>query len=477
MTALHHAADAAPSELLAPGDVPIVRICGQRDAAMARMLEAVELIRRGHELAGEAHAQAVAAANGTAFALVDRSQDAAYRRLFHDFEPAASLDAWRKHADASIWMHLLRVAGIEHLMDATAREEFFKQLSADVPEVTEQNVAATLDGLRGDARLIFQRGLARVFTALDKRFRSHDAFRLGARVVLTHVFDGCGSWNYYSQTRAMIADVERVLALLDGQAPKPGELRDAIDASRQGWGPRQGVVETPYLRIRTFKNGNAHLWFTRDDLVERANQVLADYYGAVLPDAAPRDVDVRSKAGLPALNLSFYPTPGPVVDVLLHDLYIGAKPRVLEPSAGTGAIAAPMVARGWQVEAVEIDPARVAALGRIRGLRVLPGNFLQMPPRPEFDAVLMNPPFYGTHWMEHVVHAFDWLKPGGVLRAVLPATAEIAETPKHDEFREWATARSPYGRLRFRELPAESFAASGTRISTVVLELHAGGAR
>jgi hypothetical protein len=477
MTALHHAADAAPSELLAPGDVPIVSICGQRDASIRQMLEAVELIRRGHELAEQARASAVAAANGTVFSLVDRSQDAAFRRLFHDFEPDASVDAFRKHADACIWMHLLRVAGIEHLMDATAREEFFRQLSSDVPEVTEENVAATLDGLRGDARLIFQRGLARVFTALDKRFRSHDAFRLGARVVLTHVFDAFGSWNYHSQTRAMIADVERTLAVLDGQAPKPGELRDAIDASRQGWGPRQGVVETRYLRIRTFKNGNAHLWFTRDDLVAKANQVLADYYGAVLPDAAPRDVEIKSKAGLPALNLSFYPTPAAVVDALLQELYIGDRPRVLEPSAGTGAIAAPMVRRGWQVEAVEIEPERVAALGRIGGLRVLPGNFLAMPARPEFDAVVMNPPFYGTHWMEHVVHAFDWLKPGGVLRAVLPATAEIAETPKHDEFRAWATARSPYGRLRFRELPAESFASSGTRISTVILELHQGARR
>lgn len=467
--------------LLAPADIPVTRICGQRDAAIRKMTEAVETIARGHALAEEARQLADEAAAGARFHLVDRGLDSNYRRLFEAFDAGASRDVFRRHTDASVWMHLSQFTGLEHLMDATAREDFTRDLAGEVPEVNEANLHATLAGVRGDAQLIFQRGLARAFSDLDRRFKSHDAFKLGARIVLTRVFDEWGSFSWSSPSRGAIQDVERVLAILDGELPQPGELFAAIERSREGsrlgralnLGARQGTAETRYLRIRSFKNGNAHLWFTRDDLVEKANRVLADYYGEVLPDATPRDDGAVPKSGLPAKDLSFYATPPAVVEALLRELPIEDGSSVLEPSAGEGAIAGELVRRGYAVDAVEIEPSRVERLCAIRGLRVLPGNFLRMPRRPEYDAVLMNPPFYGTHWMEHVVHAHGFLRPGGVLRTVLPATAEVGESSAHEQFRAWATERSEYGRLRFRELPAESFAASGTRINTVTLELRA----
>lgn len=467
--------------ILAPADIPIAQICGRRDQAIRRMAEAVETIARGHALAEEARQLADEATAGERFHLVDRTLDRDYQRIFTPFDKDASSAVFRRHTDASVWLHLSKFTGLEHLMDATAREDFSRDLAGEVPEVNEANLHATLEGVRGDAHLIFQRGLARAFSDLDKRFRSHDAFKLGARIVLTRVFDEWGTFSWSSPSRGAIQDVERVLAVLDGQLPQPGELFAAIDRSREGsrlgralnLGARQGTAETRYLRIRSFKNGNAHLWFTRDDLVEKANRVLADYYGEVLPDATPRDDGAVPKSGLPAKDLSFYATPPAVVEALLRELPIEDGAEVLEPSAGEGAIASELVKRGYAVDAVEIEPSRVDRLCVIRGLRVLPGNFLQMPPRRHYAAVLMNPPFYGTHWMEHVVHAFGFLKPGGVLRTVLPATAEVGESSAHEQFRAWAAERSEYGRLRFRELPAESFAASGTRINTVILELRA----
>jgi hypothetical protein len=361
-------------------DIPVVRICGQRDAALAKMEQAIALIKRGEELAEEAREIARNAASGATFGLVDRSQDSAYAALFRSIDPEKSSTVWRHHTDACIWMHLIRVTGIEHLMDATAREEFLKQLSTNVPEVTEDNVYSVFEGLRADANLIFQRGLARAFSDLDRRFKSHDAFKLGARVILTRVFDEHGYWNYYSSTRDTFKDIERVLAVLDGQKPDPGALEAAVNASRDGWGRRQGVCETRYLKIRTFKNGNAHLWFTRDDLVTKANLVLAAYYGEVLPDAVPREdgeeEDIRTKSGLPAKNLSFYPTPSPVVRELVRELYLQKGARVLEPSAGTGNIATALMEKGYTVDAIEIDADRVAQLSHIPGLNVMPGNFL-----------------------------------------------------------------------------------------------------
>jgi len=459
-------------------DIPLTRICGQRDAAMKLIEEAADLIRQGHELAERARDMADEASSGAVFSLVDRRDDPSYRQLFQKFSAETSCEVFRHQSDASIWIHLLRVTGMERLMDATAREEFLAQLSSakTVPVISEDNVRSAFAGLAGDAQLIFQRGLARAFADLDKRFKSHDAFKIGSRIILTNVFDSWGSWSYYSKSRGTVADIERVLAVLDGEKPEPGALEAAVNASRgSGLSPRQGYCETRYMRIRTFKNGNAHLWFTRDDLVEKANLVLAAYFGEVLPDGVPREDDgeeIRTKSGLPAKNLSFYRSPPLVVRKLLYDLYLRDGARVLEPSAGEGDIVRELVAKGWSVDAVEIDATRVQALGAIDGVNVLPGNFLRMVARPEYDAVVMNPPFYGTHWMEHVIHAFGFLAPGGVLRAVLPATAEVGQSAKHEKFQAWAKKNSQYGRLQFAELPPESFASSGTRINTVILELR-----
>ena len=73
-----------------------------------------------------------------------------------------------------------------------------------------------------------------------------------------------------------------------------------------------------------------------------------------------------------------------------------------------------------------------------------------------WDAVVMNPPFYGTHYARHVEHALRYLHPNGVLTAILPATA-----------------RYDHGLLSgsWEDLPVGAFSASGTNVNTVILTL------
>lgn len=451
----------------------ITQICGRRDEALARMREAVSHMQRGHEVALQALDSAALAHHGAVFYLEDRREQSAYQRLFAEIDPAVSLDTYRKHLDACVWMHLVAVTGMEKMMDRTAFEELRKTLCEDVPEVTEDNVRATLEGLACDARLIFQRGLARAFIELDSRFRSHDAFKLDARIILTNVFDSWGSWSHHAGMRDTVRDVERVFAVLDGKEPDGHGLIQAVTDSRGGgFSARQGYVETAYFRIRTFKNGNAHLWFTRPDLVERANQELAAYYGDVLPDAVPDDVpnDVVMTTTI-SKDLAFYPTPTRVVRRMLDQLGIQKGDLVLEPSAGTGHIVRELLARGATVRAIEVDAGRVAALRGIPSMAidVQQANFLQVYAVPRYKYVVMNPPFSGTHWMSHVRHAYDFLAPGGVLVSVLPVSVVFGETKAHEAFRKWVEPRR--WRRGFDHLPQESFAESGTRINTVLLTL------
>lgn len=455
----------------------LTAICGWRDAALAKMREAAVTIERGHALAEEAKGLAANATSGAVFHLDNRSEDDAFRRLFMSFNRAESEDVYRKHLDACVWMSLLTLTGMNSLMDRTARDEFYKLLSGDVPEVSEEAVRGVFESLAGDAQMIFARGLARAFIKLDRRFRSHLGFKIGSRIVLTNVFDADGHWYYSTRMDETISDIERVFAVLDNN---PGEIGSLVAQMRidrgQSWQARQSITTTTYFMAKVYKNGNVHLWFERPDLVTLANIVLAAYYGEVLADAMPRDPepDIRSKSGLPSTKLSFYATPPEVAAIALREVHITRESRVLEPSAGEGGIARALLATGAQVHAVEIDFDRCSVLRGIGHprLRVMQANFLRMTPTPLYTHVVMNPPFSGTHWMEHVTHAFDFLEPGGVLVSVLPVTAELGDSPKHEAFRAWAAKQCRYGELRFEDLPPESFAASGTRINTVILRIY-----
>src|SRR5690606_30294163 len=92
-----------------------------------------------------------------------------------------------------------------------------------------------------------------------------------------------------------------------------------------------------------------------------------------------------------------------------------------------------------------------------KGHNILTANFLDQPAVAEFDFVIMNPPFYGRHYAKHVRHALEFLKPGGQLVAILPATA-----------------RYDHGELEgdWRDLPVGSFSEAGTNVPTCLLKLR-----
>ncbi|MFW6087511.1 MAG: hypothetical protein ACODAG_09930, partial [Myxococcota bacterium] len=108
--------------------------------------------------------------------------------------------------------------------------------------------------------------------------------------------------------------------------------------------------------------------------------------------------------GAPVANpaLSQFFTPPEVACRLVRWSLEGARWRVrtaLEPSAGSGMIAAALLESGLEVEAHELDPAWVADLRRrFPELLVVEGDFLRSRApgdrlEPRFDLCVMNPPY------------------------------------------------------------------------------------
>ena len=361
-------------------------------------------------------------------------------------------------------------------------KKLFDQALASPPPLTMETAKATFGDYLTRPRFHILRGLAEVFTTLDPAYKSHAKVRIGVKGLPKRVI--LNSFGEYSSNygREKFKDMANALAAVRGQpgfewsewsaidcAHRLGE--DAVlDGREYSRTDRYGKTEAfktaeRGMTIRKFGNGNVHVFFDKWALLD-INKALAEFYGEVLPDAEDEGVKPSASTAV-SKDLQFYWSPPEVIEAALefahvpnpahyssgrHDFPVC---RVLEPSCGDGRILDVIRARGHKSLGIEYHPGR-AAEARAKGHAVLAANFLEHPASPEFDAVVMNPPFYGRHYAQHVRHAFKFLKPGGTLVAILPATARY----DHDELTgEW------------RDLPVASFAEAGTNVPTTMLRL------
>lgn len=173
---------------------------------------------------------------------------------------------------------------------------------------------------------------------------------------------------------------------------------------------------------------------------------------------------------IPKDEFNYFPTPAAVVDVLLDKAALKTGMRVLEPSAGRGAIASACVDAGAIVDCVELMDANFASLSAVAGLNVvLQADFLTMNAQPVYHRVVMNPPFLKQADIRHVTHALSFLAPGGLLVAVMSAGVEFRDNRLTKEFRMLVDERGGY----IEPLPSESFRSSGTAVNTVVVVIPA----
>ena len=82
----------------------------------------------------------------------------------------------------------------------------------------------------------------------------------------------------------------------------------------------------------------------------------------------------------------------------------------------------------------------------------------------QYDRVLMNPPFGRQADIRHVTHALGFVKPGGMVVAVMSAGTEFRQDKTATAFREMVEARG--GRLE--RLPDDAFAGAGISVRTVL---------
>ena len=339
-----------------------------------------------------------------------------------------------------------------------------------------------------------------MFSSLDRRFRSHDGFKVGGRygqrIILDRFLNYHGWLDTYGAQAERFRDIERTFQILDGLDPRHArsDFLHTVDHERREMGlgslrGGQSEHENEFFKVRVFGNGNAHLWFKRQDLVRKVNLELARYYGEVIGDAQTKEADpLESRALTPARAYGFYPTPHDLADKIAGKIpWSNGPQRILEPSAGTGNLAfiAATPRKAWsaktretelvrhKVDAIEIQPQLAEALrasGKLN--RVLTADFLQIRPDPRtlYDGVIMNPPFDRERDIDHVSHALKFIKSDGWLLAIMSAGIEFRETRKAAAFRKLLSDRKGW----ILDLPDASFASVGTYVNTVLVGIGLG---
>lgn len=401
----------------------------------------------------------------------------------------------------SAWMHVWKGLNLPQIASAKDKKNWEMAMASPAP-FTLDNLRATFAPYLENPRATILRGLAEVFAELDPAYKSHEKVKIGVkglpkRVILSY----CGSAFGHGQDQ--LRNIINALAAVQGKPLIDGgdmaalredgdaliEAREVLDPhesthvhrrrAERGEPPKTIMTVGRGIWVRWFQNGNAHLFFGPEALRD-INLALAEFYGDVLPDSPEADAErpaPRATGTAVSKDLQFYPTPKAVIDRVIADLGDLRGKRVLEPSCGDGRIMDALRDKGAQPFGIEVDPFR-AGLARAKGHGVMTHNFLTIAPQDgmagiywrEFDLVVMNPPFCGKHYAKHVSHATRFLKPGGLLVAILPITAR---TDHGLLGRDWAEKHGMqidgyYSRDGFKDLPVGSFRESGTGINTTI---------
>ncbi len=197
-----------------------------------------------------------------------------------------AMPAITRNIDRNIWRDLMLKSGMLALMDAEARDQWYKNLEeGDLPAISEDNILSTFKQLHLNKQDVFERGVINVFRGLSWEYKTNSPCMFGKKIIVNNLVTH-NRWGFslsWGWRRDQLVDLERMLYLLDGK-PVPDNRGDIsvhlMEHIRDN--PRQQSYEDEHFSIRYFQKGTAHVVFKRLDLVEKMNDIVAKHYPGML---------------------------------------------------------------------------------------------------------------------------------------------------------------------------------------------------
>ncbi|HAL1638422.1 TPA: DUF4942 domain-containing protein [Escherichia coli] len=202
-------------------------------------------------------------------------------------KPETAMKAITRNLDREIWRDLMQRSGMLSLMDAQARDTWYRSLEYDnFPEISEANIWSTFEQLHQNKDEVFERGVINVFRGLSWNYKTNSPCKFGSKIIVNNLVRG-DRWGLHlitGQQADRLADLERMLYLFSGK-PIPDNRENIIirldDHIRSVQG--KACYEDEMFNIRYFKKGSAHITFRKPELVDRLNDIIARHYSEMLP--------------------------------------------------------------------------------------------------------------------------------------------------------------------------------------------------
>lgn len=193
----------------------------------------------------------------------------------HQFRGYNGIESLTRDVDRRMWRQTIEISGFNKYMDKVARQEFADSLEKNPPEFNIDNVRSTLLSSYNQAEMFMKRGIVQLFRNLGADYKTNDAFKISKKVILRNWFTVfCGSLSVNYNQEPEMNDLDRVVRTLDGKEFKEHHFSQAMRKVISSM-----EYEDEYFKIKAFKNGNAHLWFKREDITDKINDIIAEYYG------------------------------------------------------------------------------------------------------------------------------------------------------------------------------------------------------
>ncbi|MEM6161944.1 DUF4942 domain-containing protein [Erwinia sp. P6884] len=208
-------------------------------------------------------------------------------------KPEKALPVITRNIDRSLWRDLMLKSGMLSLMDAQARTQWYQNLEdCELPTISEANILSTFKQLHQSKADVFERGIINVFKGLSWDYKTNSPCYFGKKIIISNLVTH-NRWGYsltWEYRRDQLADLERMLFLLDGKAIPDNRADISINLMNHIRDiPGKDAYGDSYFSIRYFQKGTAHLTFKRPELVEKINDIIAKHY----PDQLPPSTNQR----------------------------------------------------------------------------------------------------------------------------------------------------------------------------------------
>ena len=194
------------------------------------------------------------------------------------------IEGFTTELDKRLWNHCFDKLGVFTVMNSKNIEKIRKEIEQKPPLLTQEIVESTINRLYEDRKKYFVEGIIDTFQRLssDHKTNTNEKFKIPDKCVIKYMLEP--SWsqsnhlriNYSNENR--LEDIQRTFCVLDKKEFQQRQTVCEINAKlKEG-----NVYENEYFHLQGYKNGNIHIAFKRIDLLDAANQLIADYYGNVL---------------------------------------------------------------------------------------------------------------------------------------------------------------------------------------------------